>query len=61
MDIYDACMRHDLNSEVYWRMSPQESYRWLMAKTPPIQIGGLGQNDLESMAANIRNNEDKFI
>jgi hypothetical protein len=61
MDVYDACMRLELDSEVYWRMSPQEAYRWLIAKTPPIQIGGLSQDDLESMAANIRDNEDKYI
>jgi hypothetical protein len=61
MDVYDACMRLDLDSEVYWRMSPQESYRWLMAKTPELQIGGLGKKDIEEMAANIRNNEDKYI
>tara|TARA_R110000868_G_scaffold19726_1_gene84599 strand:+ start:1038 stop:1202 length:165 start_codon:yes stop_codon:yes gene_type:complete len=54
-------MRLNLDSEVYWRMSPQESYRWLIAKTPPIQIGGLGQDDLEAMAANIRENEGKYI
>jgi hypothetical protein len=61
MDIYDACMRLSLDNEAYWRMSPQESYRWLIAKTPPIQIGGLSQDDLESMAAKIRDNEDKYI
>jgi hypothetical protein len=61
MDVYDACMRLELDSEAYWRMSPQESHRWLMAKTPPIQIGGLSQNDLEDMAYNIRNDEDNYI
>ena len=59
--MYDACMRLELDNEVYWRMSPQESYRWLVAKTPKIQIGGLDQSDLESMAENIRKNEDKYI
>mgnify|MGYP003644784895 FL=1 len=54
-------MRLDLDSEVYWRMSPQESYRWLIAKTPELQIGGLDKTDLEEMAANIRDNEVKYI
>jgi hypothetical protein len=47
-----------LDSEAYWRMSPQESFRWMMAKTPKIQIGGLSQDDLEEMAANIYNDEN---
>mgnify|MGYP003643435790 FL=1 len=59
--MYAACMRLDLDSEVYWRMSPQESYRWLIAKTPELQIGGLDKTDLEEMAANIRDNEVKYI
>ena len=61
MDMYDACIRLGLDSEVYWRMSPQESYRWLIAKTPELRIGGLGKTDIEEMAANIRNNEGKYI
>ena len=54
-------MRLDLNSEVYWRMSPQESYRWLIAKTPERRIGGLGKKDIDEMAANIRNNEGRYM
>tara|TARA_R110000803_G_scaffold48567_2_gene100975 strand:+ start:1118 stop:1282 length:165 start_codon:yes stop_codon:yes gene_type:complete len=54
-------MRLELDNEAYWRMSPQESYRWLLAKSPQLQIGGLGKDDIEKMAANIRNNEDKYI
>ena len=59
--MYDACMRLELDSEVYWRMSPQESYRWLIAKTPERRIGGLGKKDIDEMTANIRNNEGRYM
>jgi len=52
--MYDACVRAGIDSDQYWRMSPQESYRWLKAKTPPLKIGGLGEQDIKEMAKNIR-------